>query len=147
MMSQHIFSSSPLLRQTIQHGFHEIFELFSFFPQVAVSELWGMYLAIMKSLMDHCCRLGTLLSLPVFEKYFLNLEHLRVNFLGKIPSSYIIWAMWSSFFPYTSLVSLLGLKRRSPVNISKVMQASDHRSAVILYLDPKITSGPLYCLV
>jgi len=39
------------------------------------------------------------------------------------------------------------LNKRSPVNISNVMQAKDHKSAVVLYFEPKITSGPLYCLV
>jgi hypothetical protein len=44
-------------------------------------------------------------------------------------------------------LSFLGLKRSSPVSISKVMQAKDHISAERLYFDPVKTSGPLYCRV
>lgn len=89
--------------------------------------------------MDHCCKLCTLLSLQLGAKYFLYFEHLLENFLGKIPNNYIICAIWSSFLPYTSFESLLGLNNKSPVSISNVIQAKDHKSAVILYLDPKIT--------
>jgi hypothetical protein len=47
----------------------------------------------MKSLIDHCCRLGTLFSLQFGAKYFLNLEQRFENFLGNMPKSSIIWAI------------------------------------------------------
>lgn len=101
----------------------------------------------MTSFKDQFWSLGILLRFPYFEKYFLALTPLSENFLGNLPRSSIIWARWSSFFPNESLLSLRGLNRSSPVNISKVIQAKDHISADKLYFDPVSTSGPRYCLV
>lgn len=107
----------------------------------------NLYLAIITSFRLQFCNLGILCNDPSLLKYFRDLAPLRANFFGNLPKSYIIWAKWSSFFPNDSLLSFRGLNKSSPVNISKVMQAKDHISAVRLYLEPVKTSGPLYCLV
>jgi len=95
-------------------------------------------------LSDQFCSFGIRFRFPSFEKYFLALVPLQVNLCGNLPSNSIICARWSSFFPKESLLSLWGLKSSSPVNISKVIQARDHISAVKLYFDPRRTYGPLY---
>ena len=111
------------------------------------SDSENLYLAIITSFKLQFWSFGILTKLPSFEKYFLLLRPRQVNFLGNLPKSSIIWARWSSFFPKESLLSLRGLNKSYPVNISKVIHAKDHISALKLYFDPVKTSGPRYCLV
>ena len=63
------------------------------------------------------------------------------------PNSSIICAKWSSSYEYFLLLLFFGSNKKSPVAISKIMQANDQLSAVVLYLAPIITSGDLYYLV
>ena len=105
------------------------------------------YLAIITSLRLQFWSFGILCREPSLLKYLRDLTPLNENFLGNRPKSYIICAKWSSFLPKVSELSFLGLKSNSPVNISKVIQANDHISALKLYFEPVKTSGPRYCLV
>ena len=105
------------------------------------------YLAIITSLRLQFWSFGILCSEPSLLKYFRDFTPLKENFFGNRPKSYIICAKWSSFFPNVYELSFRGLKRSSPVNISNVIQAKDHISALRLYLEPVNTSGPRYCLV
>ena len=146
MFQHHIWQQSSL-RIAIEHRIHKILEELSLRLSETIPKSNGIYLAIITSFKLQFWSLGIRIKLPSFEKYFLVFRPRHVNFLGNLPRSYIIWARWSSFFPKESLLSFLGLNRSSPVSISKVMQASDHISAVRLYLDPVKTSGPRYCLV
>ncbi len=53
--------------------------------------------------------------------------------------------MWSSSL--SKPLPFFGSNRKSPVAISKIIQAKDHISAEVPYLAPIMTSGDLYCLV
>lgn len=144
---QHLIRKHTFFWVAVEHWQHKAFEKLSLFFIEAIPTSKASYLAIITSLRLQFCSFGILAKLPYFEKYFLAFAPLTVNFLGNLPKSYIICARWSSFLPKLSFWSFLGLKSSYPVNISKVIHAKDHISALRLYLEPVSTSGPLYCLV